>query len=150
MDSIDKKILVELEKDSRITNVNLSQKVCLSPSACLRRVQSLEQRNIISQYTTILNRQKLGYKTQIILQIILSDQGFENLEKFEKAIIEIPQVISCILIGGSYDYLVQLFVRDIEDYEELHRKKLSQLPNISSLQSNFTLRQVVKRINPTL
>ncbi len=150
MDNIDKKILVELEKDSRVTNVNLAQKVCLSPSACLRRVQSLEQRNIISQYTTILNRQKLGHKTQIILQITLSDQGYENLEKFEQAIIEIPQVISCILIGGSYDYLVQLLVRDIEDYEELHRTKLSQLPNISSLQSNFTLRQVVKRINPIL
>jgi len=84
MDNIDKKILVELEKDSRVTNVNLAQKVCLSPSACLRRVQSLEQRNIISQYTTILNRQKLGHKTQIILQITLSDQGYENLEKLKK------------------------------------------------------------------
>ena len=90
MDNIDKKILVELQKDSRITNVNLAQKVCLSPSACLRRVQALEQKKIISKYTTILNQQKLGHKTQIILQIILADQGSENLEKFEKSIIEPP------------------------------------------------------------
>ena len=150
MDNIDKKILSALQDDARITNINLANEVGLSPSACLRRVQSLEQRDIISQYTTLFNEENLGFKTTILLQIRLQEQGADKLEAFEKAIVEIPQVITCILVGGSYDYLIKLVVQDIADYEKLHRDTLSRLPNIASMQSNFALRNIIKRVNPIL
>ena len=150
MDKIDKNILSQLQTDGRISNITLADKVGLSPSACLRRVQTLEENGTIQDYTAILDEKKLGLGSQIIVMVTLSGQGYDRMLDFEKAIVQIPNVLACYLMGGQYDYLVRLSVRDLEHYEDIHRTQLSQLPHVQTLQSNFAMREVIKRINPVL
>ena len=150
MDKIDKNILSQLQNDGRISNITLADTVGLSPSACLRRVQALEDGGTIQNYTAILDEKKLGLGSQIIVMVTLSGQGYDRMLEFEKAIVKIPNVLACYLMGGQYDYLVRLSVRDLEHYEDIHRTQLSQLPHVQTLQSNFAMREVIKRINPVL
>ncbi|MGB1361022.1 MAG: Lrp/AsnC family transcriptional regulator [Alphaproteobacteria bacterium] len=150
MDNIDKKILTNLQQDGRISNANLSDAVGLSPSACLRRVQSLEESGVIDGYSADINHDKMGYKTLIMLMVTLAEQGEDKLRNFEEEITKIPQVIQCHLMGGRYDYLVKIAVRDIQDYEEIHRHKLSKLTNVSMLQSYFSMREIINRSIPIL
>ncbi len=150
LDKLDKKILSALQDNGRISNILLAEKVGLSASACLRRVQSLEENKTILGYTVLFNEKKVGLGSQILLMITLSSQGYEELKQFEQAIGEIPSVLACYLMGGDYDYLARVAVKDIEDYEHLHRTKLSKLPYVSRMQSNFAMREVLKRPNPIL
>ena len=150
MDKIDKNILSQLQNDGRMSNIALADTVGLSPSACLRRVQTLEENGTIQNYTAILDEKKLGLGSQIIVMVTLSGQGYDRMLDFEKAIVKIPNVLACYLMGGQYDYLVRLSVRDLEHYEDIHRTQLSQLPHVQTLQSNFAMREVIKRINPVL
>ena len=150
MDAIDKRILAQLQNDGRISNIALADKVGLSPSACLRRVQALEEDGTIMQYTTLLNEKQLGMGSQILVMVTLSGQGYHRLLEFEDAVKKIPNVLACYLMGGGYDYLVRLAVKDLEHYEQIHRTKLSQLPHVQTLQSNFAMREVVRRANPVL
>ena len=150
MDKIDKNILSQLQNDGRMSNITLAETVGLSPSACLRRVQALEENGTIQNYTAILDEKQLGMGSQIIVMVTLSGQGYDRMLDFEKAIIKIPNVLACYLMGGQYDYLVRLSVRDLEHYEDIHRTQLSQLPHVQTLQSNFAMREVIKRINPVL
>ena len=150
MDAIDKKILSCLQDDARISNIALADKVGLSPSACLRRVQALEENQTILGYTALYNEKNLGLGSQILVMVTLTGQGSELLREFEEAVEKIPNVLACYLMGGGYDYLIRIAVKDIEGYEFLHRTQLSKLPYVASLQSNFAMREVVKRFNPML
>ncbi len=150
MDAIDKKILGSLQEDARISNIALAVKVGLSPSACLRRVQALEEKGIIMGYTALYDEKALGLGSQILVMVTLTGQGYDLLQEFENSIQKIPNVLACYLMGGGYDYLIRIAVKDIEDYERLHKTHLTKLPFVASLQSNFAMREVVKRANPIL
>ncbi len=145
MDTIDKNILCFLQRDAKIPNTILAQQVALSPSACLRRVQHMENQGIIERYTTIINGKSVGRGVQIILTVTLTAQGNKNLQEFEDAVCMIPNVMSCYLVGGNYDYLIRLAVKDLDDYAQLHRHTLSHLPHVANLQSNFAMREVLHR-----
>lgn len=145
IDSIDCKILTLLQREGKITNTALAECVALSPSACLRRVQNLENQGIIQYYTAIINGSSVGLGVEIILTITLVGQSRSLLRDFENTIATIPNVMGCYLLGGEYDYLVHISVRDLDHYAQLHRDTLSTLPHVATLKSSFAMRQVIKR-----
>ena len=145
LDIIDHSILTALQKDGRITNVQLAEQVGLSPSACLRRVQILEDKGIITGYAAMLDAASLGRATHIIVAITLERQSEEYLSAFERAVADCPDVMECYLMAGDADYILRLLARDAADYERIHKEHLSRLPGVARIKSSFALRQVVRR-----
>jgi DNA-binding Lrp family transcriptional regulator len=144
-DGIDRKIIRELVRDARISQVVLSERVGLSPTACARRLQHLEKAGVIRGYAADVNAAALGYRMLVIVNITLDRQSENALAAFEKAIEKCPDVISCYLMSGSDDYLVQVQARDMEDYERIHNQHLSRLPGVVRLHSSFAMRSVIAR-----
>lgn len=145
LDSIDHSIVSALQDDGRISNVQLAEKVGLSPSACLRRVQILEDRGIITGYAAMIDAAALGRSTHIIVAITLERQSEDYLSAFERAVADCPDVMECYLMAGDADYVLRLQARDAADYERIHKEYLSRLPGVARIQSSFALRQVVRR-----
>ena len=145
IDNKDKHILELLQKDCRVTNVELADKINLSPSSCLRRVQRLESSGIIQGYVMLLDQAKVGKPTTIFVEISLNSQTDASLDSFEKAVTECPEIMECYLMSDDSDYLLRLIVKDAQDYERVHRQYLSIFPNVSRIRSNFALRIVGKK-----
>lgn len=147
-DRIDLSILRELERDARISTVDLAEKVGLSPTACARRQRTLEEAGMIKGYSARLALEKFDLPTTVIVRISLENQSEEALGAFEKAIQRCPSVLRCLLMSGSDDYLVTVAARDIADYERIHMTQLSRLRGVARLHSSFALRSVVDRAVP--
>lgn len=145
LDAIDRKIVRELVRDARISQVLLSERVGLSPTACARRLQQLEKAGVIRGYAAEVDAAALGYRMHVIVNITLDRQNENALAAFEKAIGKCPDVVSCYLMSGSDDYLVQVQARDMEDYELIHNQHLSRLPGVVRLHSSFAMRSVIER-----
>jgi Lrp/AsnC family transcriptional regulator, leucine-responsive regulatory protein len=143
LDEIDRKILAILQTDSHLTNTELSERVMLSPTPCLRRVKRLEAEGYIQGYHAKVDRNKLGLSVMVFVQITLNQQIDSALEVFEGTIQECPEIISCYLMTGDNDYLLQVVVRDLDHYAELVRNHLSQIPAIQNIKSSFVLQQIV-------
>ncbi|CAM5514378.1 Leucine-responsive regulatory protein OS=Afipia felis OX=1035 GN=lrp_1 PE=4 SV=1 [Afipia felis] len=142
---MDLKIMRELVKDARISHVLLSDRVGLSPTACARRLQQLEQSGVIRGYSADIDAARLGVMMTVLVHITLDRQSEDALARFEKAIGKCPDVVSCYLMSGSDDYLVQVQARDMADYERIHKQHLSRMPGVSRLHSSFAMRAVVRR-----
>lgn len=144
LDRIDKRILDELQKDARISNLDLADKVGLSASPCLRRVRNLEESGLIKGYYTQLDASRLGLKLMAIVQISMDRHTPDRFEQFESTIKTIPQVLECILITGqSADFQLKVLVRDMEEYQDILVNKITRIPGVSGVHSSFVLRQVV-------
>ena len=145
LDDTDRAILAALGADGRVSNVALAAKVHLSPSACLRRVRRLEESGVIERYAAVIAPEKIGKPTSVFVDISLSSQREELLDAFEAAVTDVPGVMSCHLMAGDADYVVQILCADVEDYERIHRHHLSRLPGVTRLQSSFALRSVCSK-----
>ena len=117
LDRIDIRILAELQRSGRITNINLAEAVALSPSPCLQRVKRLEKAGYIVSYHAHVDLAKLGETTTIFTEITLSDHHREHFQNFEKKIAEVDEVIECHLVSGGYDYLLRFLTRGINHYQ---------------------------------
>jgi len=146
LDSTDKAILTELGVDGRMSNVSLAETVHLSPSACLRRVRRLEEGGVIDRYTAVIDPAMIGKATSVFVDISLSSQREDLLDAFEAAVTEVPGVMSCHLMAGDADYVVQILCADVADYERIHRTYLSRLPGVTRLRSSFALRTVCSKL----
>ena len=144
MDSYDRAILEVLQREGRISNVQLANRVHLSESACLRRVRTLEKAGLIERYTAIVNQQKAGFPGNVFVSITLQRQDQADLQTFEEAVREVPEVIECYLMTGEFDYLVRVVVSDAADFERIHSQHLTRLPGVARVQSSFALRTVCK------
>lgn len=144
LDPTDTRILKHLQKDGRISNQDLADKVNLSPSACLRRVRRLEQDGIINGYAALLNPTAVGRASNIFIEITLTSQSEAVLDAFETAIAKVPDVMECYLMAGEADYLVRVAVPSAEDYERVHKAYLSRLPGVARIRSIFAMRAVCK------
>lgn len=144
LDATDRRILTVLQKEGRITNAELSERVNLSPSACHRRTQRLEEEGYIAAFVALLEPRKLGRNTTVFVEITLEGQAEELLDSFEKEVARIPDILECHLMAGSADYLLKMMVEDTEDFARIHRQFLSRLPGVRQMQSSFALRTVVK------
>lgn len=143
LDSIDKRILKELQHNARISNQELADKIGLSPSPCLRRVKQLEEGGLIKGYVTELDASKLGLKLMAIVQVAMDRHTPDRFEQFETAILKLPQVLECIMITGqSADYQLKILVKDMEEYQDFLLKKLTRITGVSDVRSSFVLRQI--------
>lgn len=142
LDAIDRAILRELQDDGRLTNVELAQRVHLSPSACLRRVKQLEDAGVIARYVALLNPKAVGQHGTSFTIINLESMNTPLLEAFEQAVRDEPQVLDCYYVAGSNDYLIRFAYRDAEDLERFHTQVLMRLPGVARSNSMLVLRTV--------
>jgi Lrp/AsnC family leucine-responsive transcriptional regulator len=145
IDRFDRAILAELQRDGRISNVQLAGKVNLSESACLRRVRALEQAGLIQRYVALLDQKKVGLSGTVFVHIALRREEQSELAAFEKAVKSIPQVMECYLMTGEFDYLLRVVVSDMADFERLHNEALTRLPGVARVNSSVAIRTVTKR-----
>jgi Lrp/AsnC family leucine-responsive transcriptional regulator len=145
LDKIDHAVIKYLQNDGRISNSDLSEKVGLSQSACLRRVKALEKQGIIEGYVAVMDQAAAGLTDNVFVQITVEKQTKELLFEFEKIVRQCPQIIECYLMSGDADYLLRVIVSDASDYEKLHMDVLTTLPGVSNIKSNFSLRTVTKK-----
>ena len=144
IDRKDTIILNLLQKDGRISNVRLAETVGLSEAACLRRVRALEKGGYITGYAARVNASKLGLGSNVFVEITLHQEQQRDLQAFEAAVARVPEVMECYLVTGQYDYLLRIVVRNLEDFERIHREAITSLPGVSRVQTSFALRAVKK------
>jgi Lrp/AsnC family leucine-responsive transcriptional regulator len=143
-DATDARLLTLLQQDGRFSMQALSEKVHLSPSACHRRIQRLEKAGIIRDYVALANARAVGRPTTVFVEISLSGQSDESLDRFEKEVARIPDVLECHLMTGRYDYLLKVVAKDTEHFARIHRQYLARLPGVAQVQSSFALKTVFK------
>ena len=142
MDSIDLKILEELQADGSLSNVALAQRVHLSPSPCLTRVRALEAHGVIHRYVALVDPKALGLGLNVFISISLKEQSKQALAAFEQRIAEHDEVMECYLMTGDSDYLIRVAVADIAALERFILNQLTPIPGIEKIRSSFALKQV--------
>ena len=145
LDRIDIAILEALQKDGRMTNATLAEKIGLSQSACSRRLDNLEKSGVIRGYHARLSNAALGHRMTAIVHISLSGQFEKTLSEFEAAVKHCPNVLSCHLMSGEYDYILRIAAKDLQDYERIHKEWLTAMPHVTRINSSFALREIVDR-----
>lgn len=144
LDAIDRAILAELQQDGRLSNVDLAQRVHLSPSACLRRVKALEDGGVIAQYVALLNPRAVGRHGTSYTIVNLESTQPAKLDAFEQAVKATPEILDCFYVAGTNDYLMRFAYRDAEDLERFHAEVLPTLPGVVRSNSMLVLRTVKK------
>lgn len=142
LDKIDLKILKILQENSKITNLDLSKKIGLSPAPTLERVKKLEQSEIIESYHAMVNPQSIGLNVKTFVQVSLAWQKENALNNFLEKIKEIEEIVECYIITGEADFLMKIICKDIPTYEQLLFKTLSQIEEIERLKTLMTLSTV--------
>ena len=144
LDRVDQHILTELQRDGRLSNRDLAEKVHLSESACLRRVRALDEAGVIDRYAAVVNQARVGLPGNVFVSITLNRQEQGDLAAFEAAVQRVPEVMEGYLMTGQHDYLLRVVVSDPADFERLHSQHLTRLPGVARVQSSFALRTVRK------
>jgi Lrp/AsnC family leucine-responsive transcriptional regulator len=145
VDDIDTAILRVLQRKGRATNEEVGEAVGLSASAASRRIHGLESRGVITGYQAMIENKILGADITVFVRVTLDRQAATALNAFESAIRRCNAVASCHLMAGEYDYMLQVKVASMADYEKLHQQELSRFPGVSRLESNFAVRDVIER-----
>jgi len=144
LDRYDRQILTILQAEGRISNQELAERIGLSPSPCLRRVQALEKAGLILGYRALLDARALGLSLTALIQISMDQHTPERFDHFERRISEIPQVLECLLITGQdADYLLKVVVADMDAYQDLLLNRITRIPGVTGVHSSFVLRRVV-------
>lgn len=146
LDRIDRHILEILQANAHTSNLELADKVGLSPTPCARRVKQLEDAGLIKRYVTLLDRDKLGLKLIAYIGITMDRHTPERFEQFEAEVNTYPEVIECsVVTGQSADYLIKAVVPDMQFYEQFLLGRLTRIPGVAGVHSSFQLRQVILR-----
>ncbi|MDQ8699664.1 Lrp/AsnC family transcriptional regulator [Hyphomicrobium sp. LHD-15] len=148
LDALDRAIVAALLEDGRLSQVQLSERIPLSPTAIARRIRALEQGGIIQGYQARIDRKAMGLEITVHVFISLQNQSEQQLESFETAVLAAPSVIRCQMMSGEDDYLLTVHARDLSDFERIHKQELSRLPGVTRLRSSFVLRDVKSRPIP--
>ena len=142
MDAVDREILRQLQADGRLTNVELAERVRLSPSPCLRRVRALEQRGVIRGYHAEVDPSAVGRGFEVTVHVELTLKDRVTVETFEAAIAAFDEVIECRRMFGVPDYVVRVAVADQAAYEAFYMNKLAELPGLARVNSQFMMKLV--------
>jgi DNA-binding Lrp family transcriptional regulator len=145
IDSLDVEIIRVLQHSGRATNEEIGDTVGLSPSAVSRRIQGLEKNGIITGYQALVDSKALGVDITVFVRVTLERQTAAALHAFDARIRRCNSVASCHLMAGEYDYMLQVKVAGITDYERLHQEELSRLPGVRRIESSFAVRNVIER-----
>lgn len=142
LDRIDKNILVELQKDGRLSNVELSKRVGLSPTPCLERVKRLEAENYITGYKAELNPEKLEAALLVFVEITLTRTSPDVFDEFSRAVQELDVIQECHLVSGDFDFLLKTRVPDMAAYRQLLGDTLLKLPSVSESRTYVVMEEV--------
>lgn len=146
LDSYDKAILKALQRDGRLTNQEIADRIGLSPSACLRRFKALESSGVIQGYSTLLDAKKLGLDLMALLHISMDKHTQQRFEAFEEKVQTLPNILECLLITGqSADYQLKVIVKDLEAYQDLLLNHITQIQGVSGVHTSFVLRKVIDK-----
>ena len=144
LDRYDQAILQALQRDGRISNQDLADRIGLSPSPCLRRVRALENAGIVSGYRALLDAKALGYSLMALIYISMDTHTPERFDNFERQIRDIPEVLECLMITGqNADYQIKLVVKDMDAFQALLLNRITRIQGVTGVQSSFVLRKVV-------
>lgn len=143
LDAIDKKILQMVQSNGRITNQELSERIGLSPSPCLRRLKHLENSGTITSYVALVDPQCVGLTVTAFVRVRLDQQDDRHLATFETAIAEFPEVMECYLMTGDADYQLRVLVESLNAFEDFLRQKLTKIAGVAQVTTSFALRPVV-------
>jgi Lrp/AsnC family leucine-responsive transcriptional regulator len=144
-DAVDRAIVSRLQQDGRIANVDLAEDISLSPSACLRRVKALEASGIIAGYHAEVSRQRAGLGLTVFVGLKVSGHSAETSAHLERALLAIPAVVSCYLVSGADDFLVEAVVPDLASYEQFLLGHILTIPQVVEARSTFAIRTVLSR-----
>ncbi|MGW0817277.1 Lrp/AsnC family transcriptional regulator [Streptomyces viridiviolaceus] len=142
MDGIDEAIIVELERDGRLTNVELAQRVGLTTGPCLRRVQRLEAEGVIQGYRAVIDPTARGRSFEVLIDLSLEAQDAETVERFEDTLTKAPEVRELRRLFGAPDYFVRVAVADLAAYETFLSQQVMTIPRIKNVTSHFTMKTV--------
>ena len=142
LDSVDRRMLEILQREGRISNAALAERLHLSPSPCLRRLRALERGGVISGYRAMLDRHELGLGLTVFVELNVEGHSDRVAEAISDAVLAAPEVISAHIVSGSADFLLEVVVPDLAAYERLLFDTLLKLPNVADVRSNFALRTV--------
>ena len=142
LDSTDRRLLELLQREGRIPNAALAERLHLSPSPCLRRLRALERDGVIESYRAVLDRKAIGLGLTVFVEIKVDAHSDRTAAAISKAVIDEPAVIAAHVVSGAADFLLEVAVADLAAYERLLFDTLLKLPNVSDVRSNFALRTV--------
>ncbi len=142
LDSIDRRILRELQRDGRISNQALAERVNLSPTPCLARVRRLERDGFITGYAAFVDPEKLDAALLVFIEVVL-DRTDENVfDEFKRAVLNMPQVLECQMVAGGFDYLIKARVKDMTDYRRFLGQSLAGLPSVRETHTYVVMEEV--------
>ena len=144
LDAIDRALLEVLQTDAKLTNIELAERVHLSPSACLRRVKALEERGVIAQYVALVDPKRVGRHGTSYTIVNLEKLTRATMDEFAQPIRDVPEIHDCFYLADTNDYLLRFTYRDAEDLEHFHSHVLSSLPGVTRSNSMLVLRTVKK------
>ncbi len=147
LDAIDRRIIAALQADGRLSNVELADRVGLSPSPCLRRVKRLEREGYIEAYRATLQRSRVGLGFTVFVEVKIEGHANARAEAFQDAIVAMPEIVACHLVTGAADYLLEVVVPDLEHYQRFLVGKLLSLPIVREVRSNIAI-QTLKAGGP--
>ena len=142
MDDIDRKILRLLQRDAHMTAQAIGEAVGLSPSPCLRRIRILEERGVIRGYVALVDQKEVALPVSVFVSVKLERQREEELEAFNAAVTQWPEVVEAYLMTGQQDFLLRVVVADLDAYERFLKTRLTRVDGVSSIQSSFALSQL--------
>ena len=144
LDRFDVKILDALQRDGRLPVVDLAESIGLSPTPCARRIKALESEGVIEGYAAVLNPARVGLAVLAIVQVKLTEHTDETVARFEREIELMDEVTKCLAMTGSYDFILEVYGKDLEALSNVVLKKLIRVPNVRDMQSSVVL-QTIKR-----
>jgi Lrp/AsnC family transcriptional regulator, leucine-responsive regulatory protein len=142
LDAHDLKILAALQENGRLTNNELAEQVGLSPSPCWRRVKRLEADGVIRGYQAVFDRRRLGLGVTVFVSVSIERNDTAAHQAFEQAVVRLPEVVACHIVGGQHDFLLQIVVEDLDAYAAFALHTLGQLPGVREIHSSFVLKEV--------
>ncbi len=142
LDAVDRRILARLQVDARLTNVELSQAVGLSPSPCLRRVRLLEEAGVIDRYVALLDGPSIGMGMTVFVRVWLKGQDEDTVQHFIDSVQDLKQVVECHLMAGDCDFLLRVVAPDLEGYRRFQAEHLARIEGVSSLKTDIPMQRV--------
>ncbi|WP_175778487.1 Lrp/AsnC family transcriptional regulator [Burkholderia anthina] len=142
LDAIDRRILRALQHNSNQTNAELAQQVGLSATPCLRRVHLLEEQGVIDAYVALLNPAAVELRFTAFVRVTLERQDKTTVERFAREMEHAPEVLECHLMAGSYDYLLRVIARDLDDYQRFQMETLTQIEGVRNVETEIPLKRI--------
>ncbi|EKS9794312.1 MULTISPECIES: Lrp/AsnC family transcriptional regulator [Burkholderia] len=146
LDAIDRRILRALQRNSNQTNAELAQQAGLSPTPCLRRVHLLEEQGVIDAYVALLNPAAVDLRFTAFVRVTLERQDKTTVERFAREMEQAPEVLECHLMAGSYDYLLRVIARDLDDYQRFQMETLTQIEGVRNVETEIPLKRIKQTV----